>query len=314
MDLRQLRHFIAVYETGSFVRAAEECCVSQPAISSGVAQLEAILGVTLFDRGGFGARPTSFGTHLYRRAKLISSELLRARDEISALRQGEVGAVSIGVGPLFEQTILPSVISAFTQRFPRVQITTVEGISTDLFRRLLRGELDFSFSTPPSWLVPPDGLEMEVLQEANDVTISASDHVVWTQDDFSLAKLAEYPWIISASVSEASQTFFDRFSSAGVAPPKTVVRTDSLPMIRELVREHGFLCVVSLEFTQLRDNTGPLFRFLKENHFPFRRRICVAKRVESVFTPAADALKAMFIRHMNDAKDIGLSSINEGAA
>jgi DNA-binding transcriptional LysR family regulator len=308
MDLRQLRHFIAVYETGSFVRAAEVCCVSQPAVSSGVAQLEALLGVTLFDRGGFGARPTSFGAHLYRRAKLISSELLRARDEIAALRQGEAGAISIGVGPLFEQTILPSVIAAFIQRFPRVQISTVEGISTDLFRRLLRGELDFSFSTPPSWVAPPEGLEMDVLLEGNDVTISASDHEIWTLGDFSLARLAQYPWVISASVTEATQTFFDRFSSAGVPAPKTIVRTDSLPMIRELVREHGFLCVVSLEFTALRDNRGPLFRVLEENHFPFQRRICVAKRVGSFLTPAAESFKDLFISHLKSSEETALIS------
>jgi DNA-binding transcriptional LysR family regulator len=179
----------------------------------------------------------------------------------------------------------------------------VEGISTDLFRRLLRGELDFSFSTPPSWAVLPDGLEMEILREGNDVTVSAFDHEIWTLGDFSLPRLAQYPWIISASVTEATQTFFERFSSAGVPAPKTIVRTDSLPLIRELVRQNGFLCVVSREFTLLRDNRGPLFKVLDENYFPFPRRVCVAKRVGSFLTPAAAAFKDLFVDYLNNNEE-----------
>jgi len=66
MDPQKLQHFLSVYDTGSFSRAASNNNVSQQAVSKSVAKLEETLAVRLFERGAFGAEPTQFGHALSR--------------------------------------------------------------------------------------------------------------------------------------------------------------------------------------------------------------------------------------------------------
>jgi DNA-binding transcriptional LysR family regulator len=291
MDLRHIRHFTAVYDAGGFARAAEHCHVSQPSISASISQLEAELRVKLFDRGGFGARPTLFAHRLHQHAKLVLSEMRRAGDEIAALREGEGGSVSIGIGPLFEHTIMPSVLAAFVVKRPRVSVSTAEGLTTELYDRLARGELDFVVSTPPGWIEASRELKVEVLDETHDVIVAAAEHPLWTRDDFSLEALSRFPWVVSARVGEAARSFFLSFAQAGLDPPKSVVRTDSIAILRELVVRNAFLCVVSPQFAEPLVGSGPeKLRILPQQHFGFPRRMCLATRSDSVLGPAAAEL------------------------
>ena len=75
MELHQLRYFVAVAETGGFIRAAERCGVTQPSLSQQVRKLEGELGVTLFDRSSRGAVPTEAGRALLPRAQRILAEV-----------------------------------------------------------------------------------------------------------------------------------------------------------------------------------------------------------------------------------------------
>jgi DNA-binding transcriptional LysR family regulator len=61
IDLRHLRHALALAEHGNFARAADACHITQPALTRSIQSLEAALGVTLFDRRRGGVEPTAFG-------------------------------------------------------------------------------------------------------------------------------------------------------------------------------------------------------------------------------------------------------------
>ena len=85
-SLRQLQYAVAVAETGGFRRAAERCHVSQPSLSAQLAQLEAVLGVRLFERNRRGVLPTAAGEALlaWRRQ---SSRALALGQVAEALRE-----------------------------------------------------------------------------------------------------------------------------------------------------------------------------------------------------------------------------------
>lgn len=293
MDLRQLRHFVAVYDTGGFARAAEICHVSQPSVSASVAQLEAELGVSLFERGAFGARPTLYSRQFYDRARLVLAELRRATDEVAALREGDGGSVAVGIGPLFEHTIMPSVLAEFVVRRPRVSVATAEGLTVELYARLARGELDFVISTPPGWIDAPPEVAVEVLHETRDVVVASTEHPLWAGSDFSLEELARHPWVVSARVGEATRSFFLAFAEAGIDPPRSLVRTDSIAILRKLVERSGFLCVVSPHFAAPLIGPGPnALRIVPGDHFGFPRRLCIATRRSGSLTAAAADLLA----------------------
>lgn len=74
MELRELRYFLAVYETGGITTAARRCFISQPSISAAVAALEAELGTLLFVRHKRGVTPTAAAETLYPRARQLVDE------------------------------------------------------------------------------------------------------------------------------------------------------------------------------------------------------------------------------------------------
>lgn len=76
MELRELRYFLAVYETGSVTAAARRCFISQPSISAAIAALERELGTVLFVRHRKGATATDAADTLYARARLLVDDAL----------------------------------------------------------------------------------------------------------------------------------------------------------------------------------------------------------------------------------------------
>ena len=82
MDIRTMRSFIAIVQTGSITHAAEELHISQPALSRQVIELERELSCSLLDRGGRSATPTPEGRLLYNRARELVDLLEKTEAEI----------------------------------------------------------------------------------------------------------------------------------------------------------------------------------------------------------------------------------------
>jgi DNA-binding transcriptional LysR family regulator len=294
MKLHQLKHFAAVCEQGSFAQAATACNVSQPAISGSIAQLEADLGVTLIKRGQQGASPTVYGNRLFKTAALILNESARAKQDIAAIRKGERGNVVVGVGPIFEYVATPAVVAEYIKKRPKVSISLVSGLTSRLYERLATGELDMSISTPPRWIEPPDNIHVDVLDESHDVVVATPGHPALENGDFSTKALAQYPWVITAQVEQAAQTFFKQLATDGVSEPRTIVRTDSIPILRTMIVEAGFLCVTSRLFVQSSKSLfGVPLETIPNPNLAIPRLICLATRKDGLYGPAAkDVLNA----------------------
>jgi LysR family hydrogen peroxide-inducible transcriptional activator len=140
--LRQLQYAVAVAETLSFRKAAEQCHVSQPSLSAQLAQLEAALGVRLFERDRRRVLPTETGRELVRRARQM---LIEADDLVVAAKQlGDplVGTLRMGVVPTISPYLLPRITPALRERYQRLNIVWVEDKTEVLIRSLDSGRLD----------------------------------------------------------------------------------------------------------------------------------------------------------------------------
>jgi LysR family hydrogen peroxide-inducible transcriptional activator len=130
MEFHQLKYFVAVARTGSFVRAAEEEGITQPSLSQQIRKLEGALGAPLFDRLGRTIRLTRFGEALLPEAEEILKRANFARRTLEALQTEDSGALKVGVIP----TVLPysfaAAVSEFHEKHPKVEIQVRE-LTTD---------------------------------------------------------------------------------------------------------------------------------------------------------------------------------------
>jgi LysR family nitrogen assimilation transcriptional regulator len=142
LDLKQLSYFVHVAELSSFTRAAARLGVAQPALSRQVRQLEVELRQTLLTRNGRGASLTEAGRRLLEHARGILYQVERAREELDGMRGAPVGHAVIGVPPSVGRNMTGSLVSEFSNRFPKATLGIVEGLSTYILEWLAAGRID----------------------------------------------------------------------------------------------------------------------------------------------------------------------------
>lgn len=142
MNLRQLRYFIEVVDSGNITRAAERLHVAQTALGSQIKQLEDELNTALLERHSRGVLPTSAGSHLYARALEILSLVDTTKKEISQLKLKLSEPVRLGVTPALMLAVGHEL--ALNSHTAALEIGFIEGMSHVLTRWLDEGQVDFA--------------------------------------------------------------------------------------------------------------------------------------------------------------------------
>jgi DNA-binding transcriptional LysR family regulator len=150
MEMRHLRCLVAVAEELHFGRAAKRLNLSQPPVSLAIKELEAELGVTLFERNSRRIVLTRPGEEALNdaRAVLARTELLKRRAHDAA--QGRSGAISIGFISLAAYSFLPDALRRFMADFPKVKVSLHESTTDQMLAELEIGALDVGliFASP----------------------------------------------------------------------------------------------------------------------------------------------------------------------
>lgn len=149
MDLRQIRYFAAVYEEGSFSRAAEREHCTQPGLSVQIRQLEELLEQRLFERNARGVTPTIAGKHFYGCCTDILGAVKAARQHMLDLAGRVAGRINIGVPPSFSKIALPAVLGRYARDYPHVEVRLAEAYSGTLSQWVVAGELEMAIVTEP---------------------------------------------------------------------------------------------------------------------------------------------------------------------
>ena len=140
--LRQLQYVVAVAEELSFRRAAARCNVSQPSLSTQLAQLEDALGARLFERANKRVLVTAAGKEVVERARAV----LREADELvhAAKRASDpmAGTIRLGIIPTISPYLLPTVAPRLRAALPRLRFVWLEDKTDALVKRLADGQLD----------------------------------------------------------------------------------------------------------------------------------------------------------------------------
>lgn len=145
MDLRQLRHFLAVANARSFSRAAEQLNIAQPPLSRTIRQLEQDVGGPLFDRTARPLALTALGKLLHEQARQVLVRMNDMQDMMRSASAMERRRFTIGFVASTIYARLPELIRAFRQRAPDVELSLVESTTLDQISALKEGRIDVGF-------------------------------------------------------------------------------------------------------------------------------------------------------------------------
>lgn len=140
--LRHIRSFVAVIEEGSFTAAAHREAATQSGISQHIKQLEADLGVPLFERSGRDVTPTPAGRRYYLDCIEVLRSFEMARRNVAS--DQNLATIRVGLMPTFTRSVLPPVLDKFLALAPGAEVQVIEAYSGVLTDMTLRGELDFA--------------------------------------------------------------------------------------------------------------------------------------------------------------------------
>ena len=195
MDMRRLRYFVAVAEESSFSRAAERLRIAQPPLSNHIKKLEQELGVVLFERSNRGVRMTEAGRLLLEEARRLFVQLDQVVRAVQQVGHGQVGRLTLGFVPSSSNEALPSILRAFRERFPGVELFLREMRPDRVVQRLHDRQIDVGFLYLP---LEDPSLKFECVTREPLVLALPETHPLALEDRVDLRSVAEEPFVLPA--------------------------------------------------------------------------------------------------------------------
>lgn len=212
LNLRDLQHFLAIAETGSFTEAGARRALSQPALSRAIRQLEDRLGDRLFERDGRGARLSPAGERLMPIAARLVREAELGLEDVSAFIKGSRGRLCVAALPSLAATLLPGPLAAFQAEYPDIDVKILDGLAMNVETAVLEGRADLGLTIRP---LPDVDLAYQELQEDLFGAVRANTLPELDVID-TWADIAQAPFIAMALRSSVRQATDQAFLQAGV--------------------------------------------------------------------------------------------------
>jgi DNA-binding transcriptional LysR family regulator len=193
MEMHQARYFLAVCEALSFTRAAEQCHVSQPALTLAIKKLEDEFGAPLFHREGRRVLLTDLGNRIRPHVEQMLDQADAARHVANEFRLLHQAPLQLGVMTTIGPVRLAGLLARFKADHAGIELGVHEGTLADLSSRLEAGHLDLAILHAPDGYAP--GLRAQPLYTERYVVIVAPGHPLDHQEAVRLADVAPHPYV-----------------------------------------------------------------------------------------------------------------------
>lgn len=291
----QIRAFLALAQAGSYAGAATSTGLSEASLHRAVADLSLGVGQRLVERRGRSVALTARGAAIARNLRLATAELRSALEELAGLRGRETGRLVIGAMPLSRARLLPHAVVAFHAAHPQVEITIVEGSHAELVNPLRDGEIDMMVGALRPRGATGDDISQRPLFDDRPVILGRADHpLAATAGAIDPARLADYPWVVSAPGTPLHSQWRAMFEGAGIAPPRVGIACGSVMMARQMLVESDFLTLLSPDQVSVEIEAGWLIR-IADAPGDISRTIGVITRADWRPTP----LQARFLTQLD---------------
>lgn len=192
MSLKKYRALLEAVECGSLTKAAEKLHYTQPGISHMILSLEEEFGFPLLIRGKSGVTPTAEGKALMSWLRQIIGGEDGLKETVQRIRGLDVGNLRIGCFYSLSIHILPSVVAAFTERYPGIELQLYVGEHGELTRWLHEGQIDLALMSLP---VPEDFGFLPLFDDPI-YAVLPEHHPLTAEDSVRPKELVKYPFIM----------------------------------------------------------------------------------------------------------------------
>lgn len=173
-------------------RAAEMLHITQPALSKSIAQLEASLGIQLFDRHGRSIKLNRYGVFFLERTERILMEYERAKKDLAHLIAPDSGEVSVGFMHTLGMQIIPALMNDVRTIYPAMKFQLTQSNSSVLLAKLENRELDLCLISSLDY---GDNVQWEKLWSEQLYLIVPTSHVLADKECVQLADFVDEPFI-----------------------------------------------------------------------------------------------------------------------
>ncbi|EHP43763.1 LysR family transcriptional regulator [Cupriavidus basilensis OR16] len=236
IKLRHLQLVVALDEFRHLGHTAEFLCVSQPAVSKMLTEVEKTLGLTLFTRSTRGTEPTPAGASLVRFARSVLAQYERTRDEIAAEASGAAGRTRVGAMGAALPALLAQALSLLKQRSAQATVLVEEGDLPHLLPKLRISELDLIVGRLEPGYAAPD-LITEPLYNEPMVAVVRSGHALASKRAPGWADLAGMPCVVPPPWASLRVKIEQEFYRHGLQPPTGLLESSSYLAITTFVSQ-----------------------------------------------------------------------------
>lgn len=285
LTIRQLRVFCTVARLLSYTRAAEELGCQQPTVSALVAELERMTQLTLLEQWGKRLALTDEGRELYAHAQHVvaeADEAWRAMAELRGIVSPESVPLRVAADTTVGTYVMPHLLGAFHQRRSTIALNLRVANRAEVRACLMAGEVDLVIAGRPPAI---EGLVAEPFLPNPLVAVASPDHVLATQPQILLARLADEVFLLREVGSGTRAAVEELFEVAGM-PLKIGMVLGHVEAIKRAV-EAGLGVSVLSEVAVRREVRYHTLVVLQVEHFPIQRRWYIARLADRPLSASA---------------------------
>jgi DNA-binding transcriptional LysR family regulator len=256
MELRQLEHFLAVVEEGTFTRAAERVSLTQPAVSLSIKKLEEEIGGPLFARDVHDLSLTEAGRVLADYAR----RMVRLRDdatrEMARLGSMAAGSLTIAAHEAAAVYLLPAALRTYVKRFPDIKVGIYRSRLEEIPRQVMDRQVDLGFVKDA-----PTFHELECVDVHTDemICIASPKHPLASRSRVTVKDVSSEQFVLHHLCSATADRILRLFEQNSTRC-RVVAELWSFENIKEFVRQEVGLAIVPAVTVREELKTGTLIR------------------------------------------------------
>ncbi len=295
VTFRQLQVFVSVARHLSFARAAEELHLTQPAVSMQVKELEAHVGLPLFDRQGRQIALTTVGEYMLSYVRRMLAVLKDAEDAVARFKGLQGGSLAVGMVSTAEYFV-PRLLARFRAEHPGIDVRLRLGNREQLVQLMQRNEVDLAIMgrPPKEWATRAEPFAMHP-----HVLVTAVDHPFTRLDQVPASALAHEGFIVREPGS-GTRAALEEYIREHHLDMRVVMEMASNESIKQAVMAGMGVSLLSLHTIALELRQG-LIAAPEVEGLPVMRRWHVVNNLAKTLSPAAEALR-YFVLEQGEAQ------------